>query len=88
MPTSANLCPTLAPCPVACPRWPCAHRAQACLHIYSSNEPATSTESVVDRLVAEAAKRFGEGQVSAVGRSFDVTGTYKAYDLDALRAFD
>ena len=63
--------------------------AGVCLHLYSSTDPQSAyTDAVVERLAAEAAKRFGTGKVRVSGRGFAVDSSLKAFDLEALRAFD
>jgi len=60
----------------------------ACVQVYSTNEPATSASKLADKVSAAAAARFGEGKVSVSSRSLEVGASLKAFDLDALRAFD
>mmetsp|Transcript_45349 Transcript_45349/g.119021 ORF Transcript_45349/g.119021 Transcript_45349/m.119021 type:complete len:352 (-) Transcript_45349:414-1469(-) len=59
-----------------------------CVHLYSTDVPSTATADVVSKAGAAAAKRFGEGTVAVQGRQLNIEGSFKAYDLDALKAFD
>ena len=61
---------------------------EVCVHVYSTNEPATATADLVAKAAADAAKQFGEGTVAVSGRALAIDSSLKAYDLDALRAFD
>jgi len=57
-----------------------------CVHVYG--DEGKPTEDLVCRTIAAAAERFGEGMVSVNGRTLQVDASLKAYDLEALRAFD
>ena len=61
---------------------------QACVHLYSTDEPPMAADEVAAKIAAAASKRFGSGKVGVSNRSFAVDASLKAYDLDALRAFD
>lgn len=47
-----------------------------------------AADEVAAKIAAAASKRFGSGKVGVSNRSFAVDASLKAYDLDALRAFD
>ena len=55
-------------------------------HVYASAEDAPV--DLASKLASAAEKRFGAGKVSVSGRAMSVEGSMKAFDLDALRAFD
>merc|ERR1740124_1480088 len=46
------------------------------------------TPDVAARVAVDAARKWGEGAVLVEGQVFDVKASLKAFDLDALRAFD
>lgn len=58
------------------------------VHVYSTNEPPMAAEAVAARVAKAAQQEFGEGKVDVQSRELAIRGSLKAYDLDALRAFD
>jgi UMP-CMP kinase len=59
------------------------------VHVYANDaDGALSAEQLAARLEAAATKRWGPGKVSAQGRTLRLEASLKAYDLEALRAFD
>ena len=58
-----------------------------CAHVYCSAEETAPTD-LVARMAAAAEARFGKGAVGVSGRVLRVDGSMKAFDMDALRAFD
>ena len=61
-------------------------RATYHVAIYAVDE--AHTPDVVARLATDAARKWGEGSLSVEGQVLDVKSSLKAFDLDALRAFD
>jgi len=58
-----------------------------CAHVYASVDEGTATD-LAARVAAAAEKRFGAGTVSVTGRTLRIDTSMKAFELDALRAFD
>lgn len=54
--------------------------------VFASDEP--HTPDVAARVAADAAKRWGDGVVTVEGAELGVASSLKAFDLEALRAFD
>jgi len=69
-------------------RFVASDQAAVAVHVYSTDVPPTTSEAVVARVAKAAAQQFGEGKVSVTGRALLMDSSLKAYDLDALRAFD
>ena len=63
-----------------------AEGSSVCAHVYASAEDAPA--DLAAKLSVAAEKRFGVGKVNVIGRAMSVEGSMKAFDLDALRAFD
>jgi len=59
-----------------------------CAHIYCGGEGGPSSADLLTRVQAAATKRFGEGKITVTGRSLQVGASLKAFDLEAIRAFD
>lgn len=60
------------------------------LHLYVS-EPSVGSSYITDvdeRIAADAARRWGDGAVTAEGCAYSVQRSFKAFDLESLRAFD
>eukprot|EP00310_Coccolithus_braarudii_P014124 CAMPEP_0183352116 /NCGR_PEP_ID=MMETSP0164_2-20130417/27632_1 /TAXON_ID=221442 /ORGANISM="Coccolithus pelagicus ssp braarudi, Strain PLY182g" /LENGTH=349 /DNA_ID=CAMNT_0025524475 /DNA_START=6 /DNA_END=1055 /DNA_ORIENTATION=+ len=55
------------------------------LHVFST---AAGSPALAERISSDMAARWGEGAVSVSVTSFPVQHSFKAFDLDALRAFD
>ena len=59
------------------------------VHVYATAEASTpAAEQLAARIEADAAKRWGEGKVSATARSLQVDASIKAFDIEGLKAFD
>ena len=59
---------------------PLPHRRQAYTQAYTSD--------VAARIAADVARKWGAGAVSVEGQAYIVEASLKAFDLEALRAFD
>ena len=58
------------------------------VQLWGDEAGAPGSAELAARLAADAAKRWGAGAVGVSGRSLAVEASLKAYDLEALRAFD
>jgi len=60
------------------------------LHLYVSEAGTGSSyiTNVPERIAADAARRWGEGAVRAEGSKYSVQRSFKAFELESLRAFD
>ena len=62
--------------------------AAVCAHVYANAGESIGSDDLVARINAAAASRFGEGKVTLSARMLQVEASKKAFDMDALRAFD
>ena len=65
---------------------PAPPRATVRVAVFALDEP--HTPDVAARVAADAAKRWGDGVVAVEGAQLGVAASLKAFDLEALRAFD